>query len=306
MVDSLLDFDVILRNREVFNIVKKLPYEVVQDFFGKVINWEKPNILTDRWLGYKDKVLDTMKVTHIVGCDPDRLAGQWADYMTFRYADLARLLIYLSDDRFLNERVHVQGKRFVDDAIMRGTAPLLVSTHMGPYSSIPTILSRLGYQIATFMDNKSVDVWTEMITAFAPELVERIYPIPLPNKWAVRAAAKHLRNGRLCLIMPEFSLGERPDATTTFLGREVYTPLGTARIASLLQVPLIPVTVTKESEYDYLLAFEEPLYHPEMDISINEITDDLFRWIESKVLDNPGNWWCWEIFNDTMVVCSND
>jgi lauroyl/myristoyl acyltransferase len=303
VTDSILDLDVMAGNPMPYKLLSEMPVSVVASVFELIRSHEIANHEAPRLKDLIEKGRNVFQGIPALQSRAEELAEQWAHYIVRRKADWAMVHMMIRRPDFVAEHTRVNNKEILDNLFGEGLAPLVVSLHLDSFQAIPVVLAANGYPVAPMMDGGAVALLESVATMFYPNIRARINPIALPVANALQVTADRLLHGEVAMMFSEFSMGQsRPSRTGSFLGRNIYIPSGPAKIAEKVQRPIVPMVLYTRSDYCYCVQVEEPLYMPGDGQTVDEIVRAIHAWTEQRVLERPEQWWCWEIFDDMMVV----
>lgn len=304
--DSIIDIDVTMSQTSYFQLLRRLPPEMMDAFIGPALAWEREHVLAARLERYRRKVLPVFQAVPPLRAEAQPLASRWAELHFERGRNVVMPMMYAEDPRVT---VEVLGGESVAEVAEPGRGLIVVSAHSGPYQALPAFMARTGERsVASFMDAAAVDLISRVYHTFVPGLAPRLDVIGLPSPDATQRAFSTLRSGGTLMVMPEFTLGEQRAGrthTVPFLGREAYAPTGPARLARALRVPMVPARLLRRGPAHYVVKYDEPLFVPGGRETADVVTDRVFAWLERVVREDPAAWWCWEIF-EQMIAASSD
>jgi lauroyl/myristoyl acyltransferase len=262
----------------------------------------KNNTLEKRKRKYYNIISDCFDSLNVNIDAKDTIKNNWPEYMIDRMLDIVLLTLYEPRKDIFRDMVKFENKNILDRSFVNGRAPLLVSIHLDAFQCSPLTLAFYGYKTSSFMDKNAFDLLNNITKTFISTTGESINMIGLPGRSAIKKAMKDIQNGNLLLMYPEFSLGDKPSLQLELFGNKVYAPIGPAKIAKLLKVPIVPVLLRKKGPLNYLFTVEDPIYFPGENVENEEIIIKIFSWIEKNICSCPEKWWGWSIYKNSMVV----
>ncbi len=300
-----MDIDIFQRNSELFNLIKEFEFEQVYTFFKHGMSVEKNKQLKKRWCSYKDRILPKLNSLNVTNKqDNEDFAIKWADYMYYRNCDINLFTLFVNKRDFYLNNFKCNGIEKLKDYMQQGINPILVASHTGPYQAIIPALASQSIEFSYFMDKNSVELWNEIIQTYLEDYRELLHPIGLPSKNSIKQGIVNLKKGLPLLIFPEFSFYESNELTTNFFNKEIKVPIGSAKLASKYNLPLIPITFERNN-FTFELTIHDSIRDIDDQRSIDVIATETMKWVENRVKDNMTEWWCWEIFESLMQVEEN-
>lgn len=217
----------------------------------------------------------------------------------------------------LNDIFDDTGKVFIDEALRQKRGVICVSPHLGPLSVLIFWIGRhYNAAIIRILHEEHLDTPGMRITH---RLTQKLYKKYMPAKLIDPSRRLIVPRCRQKILEQNGILSETGDATgimlgrgkfikVPFLGKQVFFPVGPFLFALRTKAPIVPVFVKCDAR-KFKIVIEAP-------IQIQASTSDeskeetvrkgifLFAKIfEKHLLENPGNWLLWELFEKGRLIC---
>ena len=253
--DSIVDIDVATSHAAYFQLLRRLPPDLIVPFATDALAWERENALAPRLDRYRRKVLPVFESIPPLREQAQQLAQRWAELHFERGLNVVLPMMFAEDPRVT---VEIEGAEHLAAAAEPGRGMIVVSAHAGPYQALPAFLARTGERaVSSFMDAAAVELISRVYLEFVPTLAPSLDVIGLPAADATHRAFSLLRSGGTLMVMPEFTLGDLRSGrthTVPFFGRTAYAPTGPARLARALRVPMIPARLRRHGPGHFVVA----------------------------------------------------
>ncbi|NIM19582.1 MAG: hypothetical protein GTO51_04280 [Candidatus Latescibacteria bacterium] len=183
------------------------------------------------------------------------------------------------------ERVTIQGKEHLDDALRTRTGLILVTIHSGNWELSGLALALHGYPITTIAGEQLRDDWSECVKDW-----KRKYGIHVlsPGR-SLRDLYRDLQNGRFVVLHMDGNLFSG-GTELTFLGKRIRLPRGPAHLAHVAGVP-ITIAVCRRKGMNHLeISVRGTLPPPRSADAEFGTTHKLAANVENCILEDPGQW----------------
>ena len=206
------------------------------------------------------------------------------DFFRFRKVDLS----------YLEKRVEITGRHFIDEALKRGKGAILLSAHLGSWELGGAILGVLGYPISVIaLDHKN----RRVNNFFISQRKSRNENI-ISTKFAIRKCLAALANNNLIAIVGDKNFSNT-GTVVKFFGKDTLLPKGPAFFSLKTQTVIIPAFSVRVEGDNFNLILGKPIeFRPEGDLEkdINRLTQ-LCAWeIERCIKQYPAQWYCFRRF----------
>lgn len=201
------------------------------------------------------------------------------------------------DQRFIQEKVEVVGRKNLDEALKRGNGVIALTAHLGNWELGGVVASLLGYEIyGVALRHKD-----ERVNNFFNKQrnIKGLKVIPLGI--AVRRCFQLLKQNKMIALLGDRIFAEdNLEMAFNFFGKEVYLPKGPAVLSLKTEAAIVPGFMLRESENRYKLIFETPIYPPEAvkpsDESIRKLVEQYIPILEKFIRKYPTQWFMFREF----------
>jgi KDO2-lipid IV(A) lauroyltransferase len=195
------------------------------------------------------------------------------------------------DQRFLKERIEVEGEEHLKSALNLGRGVLLVGAHLGNWELAGMVLSMLGYNI-------NVVAWVHknrLINNFFLEHRESKGVKVIPLGSGIRKVFSALKNNELVGLLGDIDY-TNPEAgiKVKLFGQDTLIPKGPALFSLKTGCPIVPAFMLREKDNTFKFRLEKPIIHNysgnQREQALTEITEEVGKCIESYVVRYPEQW----------------
>ena len=235
--------------------------------------------------------LNSLNIAFAKEKSPQEIEKIARDCFVYMAKSAVELMFFFDKPHALGDRVQIQGRQNLDQAIAAGRGVILVSAHFGNF---PLLLGRLaveGYKAGGIMrpmrDAKVEKIFFEKRKKFG---VKTIYS--QPRNECVNNTIAALRNNELVFIPIDQNFGTG-GVFVNFFGEKAATATGPVILAQRTKAALLPCFIIRLADDKHRIIFEPELEliegkDPQDTISINiqRLTDI----IESYIRKYPAEW----------------
>jgi KDO2-lipid IV(A) lauroyltransferase len=212
---------------------------------------------------------------------------------SFAYMMKSGLELIAMTDRpqSLKERIHFEGKKYLDEALAEGKGVILVSAHFGNFPLLLSRLSQDSYKVSGIM-RPMRDARVEKIFLHKRQQygVKTIYS--QPRDTCVETTIKVLRNNEIVFIPIDQNFGTA-GVFVDFFGRKAATATGPIIFAQRTKAKIVPCFIVRQKDDTHKIIFEPSLELKEgrnaqetVVINIQRLTDI----IEAYIRKYPAEW----------------
>lgn len=191
--------------------------------------------------------------------------------------------------KILHERVTIEGRDHLDQAVKRGKGVLLITAHFGNWELLGVALAAYGVPlnvVARPLDNLRIDKLLNSLRSVTGTNV-------IPKKGALREILKRLKQGEGVGILIDQNVSRNEGVFVDFFGYPAATNKSPALVAMRSGAALIPLFIIREGRYRHnILCGEEIPLHRSGDVErdILENTGRFTAVVESGIRKYPEQW----------------
>jgi len=207
---------------------------------------------------------------------------KYLNYQARLLVENVRLLTILPEQ--LQKSVRLEGEQHIRRALQDGQGVLLVCTHVGNWLLAPALLSTLGYEVSAI----AYEIPISAIEDHMQQIWKR-YSISIAHagRDSVRAARKALGLNNVLIMAFDASVRPSKNEWMPFGNIAISADPAPARIASLLNVPILRMRICPKSESETSLIIQPDRADP---------GNPMPTWLaelHEEVSDHPELWWPW-------------
>ena len=203
-------------------------------------------------------------------------------------------------DEMLDCLIEITGRNHLEDVVGRGSGGVGLTGHVGNWELMAAYLARKGYPVnvlARPVKNGRLD---DILIGIREEAGIRV----LDRSRALLSALRCLKDGELLGVLIDQDTGVE-SVVVDFLGHPAKTPVGAAKLASSMGVPILPMAMLMKPDGTYRLEIKPPL-----DLNgAGDLQGDVARCskaLEEFILEEPTQWaWMhkrWKSVRSDMYV----
>jgi len=203
------------------------------------------------------------------------------------------------DDKFVQEKVKVVNRQYLDEAMFKEKGVIILTAHVGNWELGGLVMGMMGYPIlAITLSHKERPV-NEL---FNKQRQSRGI-IAVPIKQAVHKCLSALKNNQLVALLADRDFTSSGEMVK-FLSRDVLIPKGAALFAYKTGATILPTFFTRNADDTFSLQFEAPIYPPTLNggqIEQKEMLTLIQQYadvIDKKIRQYPTQWLMFREFGD--------
>lgn len=159
------------------------------------------------------------------------------------------------NERFIKERVTVDGREYLDEALLLGKGVIILSSHIGNWELGGAVISKLGYKLdAIALDHKDGRV-TDLFVRQRQLCGVSVIKMGIN----LRNCFRTLRENRLLAILADRDFSEGGGISIDFFGKPAVLPKGPAAFAIKTGAPIVPSFMVRNRDNTFKLIFEKPI-----------------------------------------------
>jgi len=205
-------------------------------------------------------------------------------------------LIYLIDrPKMITQKVRIDGKNHLDQALQAGNGAILISAHFGNFILMYLKMVLEGYKTNVIMKRTRDEAFERDLSEFRNERgIKTIYD--LPSRGCVQKCLKALRNNEILFILMDQNYGGAGRVFVDFFGEKAATATGPVVFSNRTKAPILPIFMRHGQKDQHLLVIEPPVILEQfedeekmMKVNIGKMS----KIIESYIRQYPHEWGGW-------------
>lgn len=205
---------------------------------------------------------------------------------------MSEMLYYLSHPKMVSQKVVIEGKENLENALAGGNGVIAVTAHFGNFPLMMLNFALEGYKtncvIRPTRDEKVEEFLFEKRTKVG---LNTIYA--LPRNECVSNSLKVLRNNEILFIPIDQNFGNGSGVFVEFFGQKAATATGPVIFAKRTGAALLPMFIFRNGDDTHRIIIEAPLTLEESDDEEEMITKNmskLTKRIEQYIRKYPHEW----------------
>ena len=284
--DLLLDYNIFQENLKLFKLMSNVPIDDFSTALTLLSNPKYSTIALKRVKKYQT-LLKNINETQMSKKDKEN----WSYYVLNSFSKLITCILYADKNPYCKQVNSLQ--------LLHGKiGKVLFYPHYDSYMSILTILASNKVKLTVLMDKEFLPFWNDILSK--NEFGKYIKLHGIQNSNSMIEILRDLKSGYNLVMYPDFTLGKKPQLTTTFLGKEAYVPTGPVSIAKKLKTDLIPLKMIypKNQLLPYIILDKK--------IDLNQSTEvaaiEMMNNMESIISKDVSKWWGWEVYEEKILA----
>jgi KDO2-lipid IV(A) lauroyltransferase len=226
----------------------------------------------------------------------DQEIGRIADgCLEYFGAGMIELIYFLDRPEKIMERVAIEGKEHLDEALKKGRGAILLSAHFGNFILMFLRMALAGYKTNVIMRRMKDKHFESYISAFRNENgIRTIYA--MPRQECVEKSLKALRENQTLFVLLDQNYGEEGGVFVDFFGRPAATATGPVIFSARSRAPILPVFIVRDGPDGYKILIDPPVKFKEDEIDGSKLvrqTAQLTKIIEDVIRRYPQEWGGW-------------
>jgi KDO2-lipid IV(A) lauroyltransferase len=235
--------------------------------------------------------LDSLSIAFGREKSPQELKKIAKDCFAFMAKSGVEMLFLMGKLQLLKDRVTIQNKHILDEALSRGKGVILVSGHFGNFPLMMLRLRFEGYSIGGIMRPMRDERVERLFSSTRNKMgVRTIYS--QPRKACVDTTLKALRNNEIVCIQLDQNFGTG-GVFVNFFGQKAATATGPVVFALRTKAALLPCFIVRDENNTHRIIFEPEFnlkHENNFDNTVQVNTQRLTTIIESYIRHYPAHW----------------
>lgn len=184
-------------------------------------------------------------------------------------------------------RVKINNQALLEETLSAGQSVIALTAHYGNWEwLLPAVATSLPYPV----DGLYKPLRNPALTGLMVEVRSRFGSHPIPTTHASREIIKRRHIPRLLGLVADLAPAEDEEKYwTTFLDQETAFYTGPAKIAELMNAPVVFIAMRRLRRGRYEITFE-PLATPPYTNTEEQVLDAFVRRLEQQIIDSPEDW----------------
>jgi len=204
-------------------------------------------------------------------------------------------LIYLIDrPHLIKEKVKIEGKQYLDDALKAGNGVILLSAHFGNFILMYLRFVVEGYKTNVIMRRARDEEWEKTISELRNSLgLHTIYS--LPQRKCIEQSLRVLRNNEILFILLDQNFGGAGRVFVDFFGHKAATAAGPVVFSNRTGAPILPLFIIHQKADKHKIIIDPPI---ELDAAggsqaLTANVAKITKVIEGYIRKYPHEWGGW-------------
>ncbi len=204
-------------------------------------------------------------------------------------------LIYLIDrPHLIKERVEIEGKHYLENALKAGNGAILLSAHFGNFILMYLRFVVEGYKTNVIMRRARDEEWEKTISEIRYSLgLHTIYA--LPQRKCIEQSLRVLRNNEILFILLDQNFGGAGRVFVDFFGQKAATAAGPVVFSNRTGAPILPLFIIRQKGDKHKIVINPPV-HLEPGAGKDILTANvakITKIIEDYIRKYPHEWGGW-------------
>lgn len=292
-----------IEHPSLFRAIGRVPYTLLHRLLVALIRaetWLRYPLLTLRALDSVDETFSLLAPDgERFGLTAKARREFRKNLLYYQIADLVVLLTSLDKPGFRRRALRFENEEALLREREEGPGAIVAGFRMGAYPAVPWVLGSLGFPVSMIV---GTGVFAETGRGLGRELVpdsaDGVRFMGAEDARTLARSLETLNAGGLVGTLLELAPIEYARTTEVQLFEwRIKVPYGVAYLAAATGRSIVPAALTREDGPRFTMRFGEPLPAPARDrASILECTQRLYRALEERVLQFPGQWMGWPMF----------
>lgn len=210
-------------------------------------------------------------------------------------SSIIELIYFLDRPKEIVEKVAIEGKEHLDEALKKGQGAILLSAHFGNFPLMLWRMALSGYKTNCIMRRMRDEQFEKYVSDFSNKNgVRTIYS--LPHRQCVEHSLKSLQDNQILFILLDQNYGEAGGVFVDFFGHPAATATGPVIFSYRSGVPILPAFIVRDGTDQYKIIIDSPVtleaaQYEQLGLVRN--TAQLTKIIEGYIRRYPHEWVGW-------------
>ena len=185
----------------------------------------------------------------------------------------------------LSSEIYIEGKDILNEIINSKKQVIFISGHLSNFELMAMSLEKTGINLSA--------IYRPLNNVFLNKIMERIRKKYI-CKYQIKKGIGGLKN-LIKLKKKNFSTALMIDQRVSegilsnFFGEKAFTTTIPAQLIKKFNIPVVPVYIERTKDIKFKIIIEKPIYFSKDD-TIQEITDELNKILETMIIKKPEQW----------------
>ena len=220
------------------------------------------------------------------------IVNSWFDSIGL---SMIELVYFLDRPKKIVEKVTIEGKENLDEALKKGLGAILLSAHFGNFPLMFWRMALAGYKTNCIMRPMRDKHFEKYVANFSNENgVRAIYS--LPHRQCLEHSLKSLRDNQILFILLDQNYGEAGGVFVDFFGHQAATATGPVVFSYRLGAPILPTFIVRSGADQYKIIIDSPVTLEAIQneqLGLVRNTAQLTKIIEGYIRRYPHEWVGW-------------
>lgn len=172
----------------------------------------------------------------------DGIFRQYFDNIGF---GMVELIYFLDRPQKIMEKVAIEGKENLDEALRKGQGAILLSAHFGDFILMYLRMAMAGYKVNCIMRRMKDEQFEGYISDYLDQNgIQKIYS--LPYRRCVARSLKSLHDNQILFMLLDQNYGAGGRVFVDFFGRPAATATGPVVFSYRSGAPILPVFIVRD------------------------------------------------------------
>lgn len=159
---------------------------------------------------------------------------------------MVELIYFLDRPKKIVEKVRIEGKENLDEALKQGKGVIILSAHLGVFILMYLRIILEGYPTNVIMRRTRDEGFERHISNLRRKMgIKTIYA--LPQRQCIQESIKVLRNNEILFILLDQNYGSEGGIFVDFFGKKAATAAGPVVFSGRTGAPILPMFIVRES-----------------------------------------------------------
>jgi len=208
---------------------------------------------------------------------------------------MIELMYFIGHPKKIEEKVTIEGKENLDEALKQGQGAILLSAHFGNFPLMFWRMALEGYKTNCIMRRMRDGQFEQYVSNFSNENdVRAIYS--LPRRQCVERSLKSLRDNQILFILLDQNYGEAGGVFVDFFGQLAATATGPVMFSYRSGASILPVFIVRDGVGRNKIIIDSPVTleaAQSEQLGLVRNTAQLTKIIEGYIRRYPHEWAGW-------------